>query len=60
MDGKLRGYKNKHKKPSSSEPGKTKGLIPTPSDKCIAKGARSYKRSDYGSWCKRMDEKNKK
>lgn len=40
--------KNKHA--SSSTPGKSKGMRPSPEDKCMAKNARSYKTSGYERW----------
>ena len=51
--------KRKRQKPSNSTPGKEKGLLPTPADKCIAKGARSYKRKDYANWLEKTSKKNK-
>lgn len=48
--------KQKHKHSSSSSPGKSKGIRPSPEDKCLAKQSRSYKRGErYERWKKKYN-----
>lgn len=42
-----------------SSTGKSKGMIPNPIDKITAKRSRSYKTTNYPSWCRRYTGVNK-
>jgi len=43
------------KKKGSSTPGRTKGLLPSPEDRIMAKRSRSYKSLNYQAWCTKYD-----
>lgn len=49
----------RHKKRTkgSSTSGKSKGLLPGPEDRGMAKRNRSHKDQGYDDWCQRMDVK---
>ena len=49
----LKRYEKRTK--MAAESGRSKGLIPTPRERMIARRSRSYKWKDYPTWAKKYD-----
>lgn len=58
MPASCRGRRMQKQRKGSSTTGRSKGLVPMPGDRMMARRSRSYKLAEYAGWCSKMNAKN--